>query len=61
MYDYDQVIDTPPDLAYFMGAKICESYYSHMEDKKQANADIFSMNLNDPMSFLGKSKYEEKF
>ena len=49
----------PDDLGYFMGYKICESYYKHATDKKQAVYDILHItNYND---FLTKSRYAEKF
>lgn len=59
MYDYKIEKDTPTDLGYFMGAKICESYYNNATDKSKAVEDILS--INDAESFLMKSKYAEKF
>ena len=59
MYDYRVEKETPPDLGYFMGAKICESYYNNATDKEKAIEDILS--IDDPKGFLEKSKYREKF
>ncbi|HEY0894946.1 MAG TPA: DUF2268 domain-containing putative Zn-dependent protease [Sphingobacteriaceae bacterium] len=59
LYNFMQVKDTPADLGYYMGYKIAESYYLRAEDKKQAIADIITM--NDPKKFLEKSGYAEKF
>lgn len=59
MFDYGMEKDTPPDLGYFMGAKICESYYNNASDKTKAIEDILS--IKDTKTFLEKSKYEEKF
>ena len=61
LFDYEQEKDTPYDMGYVMGAFICESYYNQMEDKKQAIADILSWDYTNPMPFLEKSKYAEKF
>lgn len=59
MFDYNTEKDTPADLGYFMGAKICESYYNNAEDKAKAIEDILS--IKDIRAFLKKSGYEEKF
>jgi hypothetical protein len=59
MYDFGIEKDTPPDLGYFMGAKICESYYINQPDKAQAIEDILS--ITNPDDFLKKSGYEKKF
>lgn len=48
----------PADLGYFVGYKICQSYYEEMADKKQAVHDI--LNINDYPAFLTKSRYAEK-
>ena len=49
----------PDDLGYYMGYKICESYYRHASDKKQAIHDI--LNIGDFKAFLKESRYAEKF
>ena len=49
----------PPDLGYYMGSKICESYYSNASDKKRAIQDIFK--IDDFSDFLNRSGYAEKF
>lgn len=51
--------DRPPDLGYYMGYKICQSYYRNSKDKRQAIRDILS--IGDFQSFLEKSRYREKF
>lgn len=50
--------DKPADLGYFVGYKICQSYYEEMADKKQAVHDI--LNITDYPAFLAKSRYAEK-
>ena len=50
--------DKPADLGYFVGYKICQSYYQEMADKKQAVHDI--LNIGDYLAFLAKSRYAEK-
>lgn len=47
----------PPDMGYYIGYKICESYYKNAPDKAQAVVDIIEM--NDVKTFLTKSKYAE--
>jgi hypothetical protein len=49
----------PPDLGYFMGYKISESYYKNARDKRQAIKDI--LEINDFDKFLKQSKYHLKF
>ncbi len=48
----------PADLGYFVGYKICQSYYQEMADKKQAVHDI--LNISNYSAFLAKSRYAEK-
>jgi hypothetical protein len=48
----------PADLGYFVGYKICQSYYEELADKKQAVHDI--LNITDYPAFLAKSRYAEK-
>jgi hypothetical protein len=53
-----ETADKPADLGYFVGYRICQSYYEEMADKKQAVHDI--LNINDYPAFLAKSRYVEK-
>lgn len=47
--------DKPADLGYYVGFKICESYYNQQTDKKKALKDILS--INDWNKFYLKSGY----
>ena len=49
----------PNDLGYWMGYKICESYYNKSNNKKQAVSDM--LNINDFKKFLAKSGYLSKY
>jgi uncharacterized protein YjaZ len=49
----------PADLGYYIGYKICESYYKNAKDKKQAIREILA--IKDYDKFLNDSKYAEKF
>lgn len=53
-----ETADKPADLGYFVGYRICQSYYQEMTDKQQAVHDI--LNINDYSAFLAKSRYAEK-
>ena len=53
-----ETADKPADLGYFVGYRICQSYYEEMPDKKQAIHDI--LNISDYPAFLAKSRYVEK-
>jgi len=53
-----ETADKPADLGYFVGYRICQSYYQEMADKKQAVHDI--LNISDYPAFLAKSRYAEK-
>jgi hypothetical protein len=53
-----ETADKPADLGYFVGYKICQSYYQEMADKKQAVHDI--LNITNYPAFLAKSRYSEK-
>ena len=53
-----ETADKPADLGYFVGYRICQSYYEEMADKKQAVHDI--LNISDYPAFLAKSRYAEK-
>lgn len=48
------------DLGYFVGYKICKSFYDKAEDKKQALAKMIELNLSDENSkeFLLHSDYK---
>lgn len=45
-----------PDLGYFIGFKICESYYNNSTDKKDAIRTM--LNISDYKQFLIDSKYD---
>ena len=50
--------DKPADLGYYIGYKICESYYEKMVDKKQAICDILAIEDGpDALRFLNESGY----
>ena len=49
----------PRDMGYYVGFKICQSYYQNAKDKQQAIKEI--VELNDYDSFLKESKYDEIF
>ena len=51
----------PADLGYFIGAKICESYYNQASDKQQAIKDLLTLDPDKADEFLTKSKYADKF
>jgi hypothetical protein len=55
LYQGGRSKDRPADLGYFVGARICGSYYAHAADKRQAIRDIFTM--PDPAGFLARSGY----
>jgi hypothetical protein len=55
LYQGDRSKDRPADLGYFMGARICASYYLNAKDKRQAVRDIFAM--SSPSAFLARSGY----
>ncbi len=48
--------DRPRDLGYWMGFKICESYYNRALDKTSAVKEI--LNISNPKQFLSESKYQ---
>jgi hypothetical protein len=58
LYNYSIVKEKPADLGYYIGYKIAEEYYKNAKDKKQAVIDIIEM--NDPITFLQISKYDQK-
>ncbi|MCV9926343.1 DUF2268 domain-containing protein [Flavobacterium sp. LS1R49] len=51
--------DRPGDLGYYVGYKIAESYYNQASDKQQAYIEMIEM--DNPLLFLDKSKYDLKF
>lgn len=53
-----ETADKPADLGYFVGYRICQSYYQEMADKKQAVYDM--LHIRDFPAFLAKSRYAEK-
>jgi hypothetical protein len=48
--------DRPADLGYYVGYKICQSYYNNSADKRQAIVDI--LNINNAHDFLDRSHYD---
>lgn len=59
LYQGEKAKNRPADLGYYIGFKICESYYKNAKDKKQAVKDI--LEIKDFEKFLADSRYEEKF
>jgi hypothetical protein len=59
IYNLGAIKDRPADLGYFIGYKICESYYRHMRNKTKAVKDIIEM--KDFENFLRMSRYGEMF
>jgi hypothetical protein len=55
LYQGDKSKDRPADLGYFVGSRICQSYYEHAKDKQKAVADILRM--SDPAGFVRQSGY----
>jgi hypothetical protein len=53
-----ETAEKPADLGYFVGYRICQSYYQEMADKQQAVHDI--LNIANTPAFLAKSRYAEK-
>lgn len=58
MYNGDTVKDRPADLGYYIGYKITQAYYAQAKDKSKAIVEIIEM--DDPVAFLQKSKYDQK-
>jgi Predicted Zn-dependent protease (DUF2268) len=52
---YQKDKSRPKDLGYWIGYKICQSYYQRASDKKQAIYDI--LNIQDFQKFLETSAY----
>jgi hypothetical protein len=59
LFQGDRAKGRPADLGYYVGYKICESYYQHAADKKAAIKDI--LEISDFKTFLKASGYEGKF
>jgi len=59
MYNYKSKNGYPPDLGYWIGYKITESYYNKASDKKKAISDI--LHIVDFRKFLDESGYALKF
>ncbi|MCH8290967.1 hypothetical protein IH992_07705 [Candidatus Poribacteria bacterium] len=59
LYNAASAKDRPADLGYYIGYKICESYYNRAKNKKRAIEDILT--IKDFDRFLEESRYEEKF
>jgi hypothetical protein len=58
LFQGDAAKDRPADLGYYVGYKICESYYQQAADKKAAIRAI--LEIKDFKDFLKASKYESK-
>lgn len=50
--------DKPSDLGYYIGYKIAEEYFKNAKNKNEAIKEMVEM--NDPINFLQKSKYDQK-
>jgi hypothetical protein len=59
LYNGSTAKDRPADLGYYVGYKICESYYRRAKDKRQAIKEILT--IKDFDKFLQDSRYAEKF
>ena len=59
LYQGDKSKDRPADLGYYVGYKICESYYRQSADKAAAIKDI--LRIRDFKQFLEASQYDGKF
>jgi hypothetical protein len=55
LYNGHKSTERPADLGYFMGARICESFYHHATDKSKAIREIIRMKNN--KKFLKRSVY----
>jgi len=58
LYNGGSLKDKPGDLGYYIGYEITKEYYRNSADKKQAIIDIIE--INNPMLFLEKSRYDKK-
>jgi hypothetical protein len=59
LFQGDAAKGRPADLGYYVGYKICASYYKQAADKKGAIRAI--LEIKDFKDFLKASKYESKF
>ncbi|MEW6128877.1 MAG: DUF2268 domain-containing putative Zn-dependent protease [Acidobacteriota bacterium] len=59
LYNGTAAKDRPADLGYYMGYKICESYYKNARNKRQSIKDILL--IKDFEQFFKASGYAEKF
>ena len=55
MFQGDRAKDRPADLGYYIGYKICESFYRRATDKREAVRRI--LHVTDPEAFLRESGY----
>jgi hypothetical protein len=55
MYQGDRAKDRPADLGYYVGYKICESFYRHSADKHEAVRRM--LRISDAPGFLKESGY----
>ncbi len=55
LYEGDKIRDRPADLGYFVGLRICQTYYQRACDKRLAVRRIVS--LTDPEALLRESGY----
>lgn len=56
LYNGGKVKNTPPDLGYYIGYRIAQSYYNNAPNKPKAISEIIEM--DNAMDFLLKSKYD---
>jgi hypothetical protein len=59
LYEGDKAKDRPADLGYYIGYKICESYYRQASDKAKAIKDM--LGIQNFSRFLEASRYDAKF
>jgi hypothetical protein len=60
LYNGGTKTEAVADLGYFMGYRICKSYYEHASSKSKAIKDIIELNYSDTTAvddFLAKSEY----
>src|ERR1700734_864030 len=55
MYQGDKSRDRPADLGYYIGYRICDSFYRRATDKREAVRRI--LNMTDASEFLKESGY----
>ena len=62
LYNGNEAPNGNADLGYFIGYKICKSYYENSKNKKTALREIIELNYTkeNVVEFLNKSKYNEK-